>query len=78
MQETQAITVRTSEKNILSIDKIARLLDRSRNYLINEAIKSYIKTHQNQLKGVKLAMNEVKTGKTHSFEAVFEELEKDL
>jgi len=39
---TEAFTVRTEPDIIHQLDSIAGILDRSRNYLVNQAIKEYL------------------------------------
>ena len=39
---TEAFSVRTDPKKVRKLDKLARQQDRSRNYLVNQAIDQYL------------------------------------
>jgi len=58
----EAFTVRTESNIVNQLDDIAQSLDRSRNYLVNQAIKEYINVHGWQIdkvkKGIEAADNE--------------------
>ncbi len=40
------LSIRTEEANVEILDQIAGTLDRNRNWVVNEAIRSYIEWHQ--------------------------------
>ena len=46
---TEAFTVRTDPDIVDKLDHMADSLDRSRNYLVNQAIKEYLQTHAWQI-----------------------------
>ena len=39
---TKAITIRTEDETIAEIDGLARAMDRSRNYVVNQAMLAYV------------------------------------
>ena len=41
----EAFTVRTETDIVHQLDSMAESLDRSRNYLVNQAIKEYLEAH---------------------------------
>ncbi|MGD7037269.1 CopG family ribbon-helix-helix protein [Methylotuvimicrobium buryatense] len=45
MATTEAFTVRTEQDIMCQLDNIAESLDRSRNYIVNQALKEYLQ-HQ--------------------------------
>jgi predicted transcriptional regulator len=47
---TEAFTVRTDGETAHRLDALASRLDRSRNYLLNQAIKDHIAVHAWQIK----------------------------
>ena len=53
---TEAFTVRTDPEIVHQLDHMADSLDRSRNYLVNQAIKEYLQTHAWQIEKVTQGM----------------------
>jgi predicted transcriptional regulator len=49
---TEAFTVRTESDIVHQLDFMANSLDRSRNYLVNQAIKEYLETHAWQVEKI--------------------------
>ena len=43
---TDAFTVRSDSKKVKQLDKLASQLDRSRNYLVNQAIDQLLEVHR--------------------------------
>lgn len=50
---TEAFSVRTDSKKVKELDKLAKQMDRSRNYLINQAIDQLLELHAWQIGRVK-------------------------
>ncbi len=50
---TEAFSVRTDSKKVKKLDKLAKQMDRSRNYLVNQAIDQLLELHAWQIKRVK-------------------------
>ncbi len=52
---TEAFTVRTDSKKVKQLDKPAKQQDRSRNYLVNQAIEQMLEMQAWQVEGIKAA-----------------------
>ncbi len=56
---TEAFTVRADSKKVKQLDKLASQMDRSRNYLVNQAIDQLLEIHAWQIdrtkEGIKAA-----------------------
>jgi len=50
---TEAFTVRSDSKKVKQLDKLASELDRSRNYLVNQAIDQLLEIHAWQIERTK-------------------------
>jgi len=70
------ITVRTSMEVLDSIDKLAESMDRSRNWVVESALKSYIDLESWQVEGVREAILEADRGDLTSHGEVFSEIRK--
>lgn len=73
---TVTFSVRTEEETRNQIDQIAGLLDRNRNWVINEAIQNYLELHHWQLQKIQRGLEDVKAGRTSSHEEVFDQIER--
>jgi predicted transcriptional regulator len=73
---TIQISFRTEEKVREELDRIARSLDRSRNWVINEAIANYIDLHKWQLDQIKRGIRDSEEGRTFTTEEVEARLKK--
>jgi predicted transcriptional regulator len=49
---TEAFTIRTESDIVKQLDYLAGSLDRSRNYLVNQALKEYLNAHAWQLEKI--------------------------
>ena len=50
---TEAFSVRADSKKIKQLDKLAKQMDRSRNYMVNQAIDQLLELHAWQIERVK-------------------------
>jgi predicted transcriptional regulator len=50
---TEAFSVRTDSKKVRQLDRLAKQQDRSRNYLVNQAIDQLLELHAWQIERVK-------------------------
>ena len=50
---TEAFSVRTDSKKVKRLDKLAKQQDRSRNYLMNQAIDQLLELHDWQIERIK-------------------------
>ena len=55
-------TVRVSPEKQAQLDRLATLLDRSRTYLVSQAIDDYLDVHRWQIEQTKLAISEADAG----------------
>ncbi|SJM94013.1 CopG family ribbon-helix-helix protein [Crenothrix polyspora] len=72
---TEAFTVRAESDIVHQIDFLADSLDRSRNYLVNLALKEYLETHAWQIEKVSQGMAAADRGELVSHEHVMREIE---
>lgn len=66
---TQPITVRTAK--VADIDKLAAAMDRSRNYVINQAIEQYLEANAWQIERIKEGVAAARDGRTLPADDVF-------
>jgi predicted transcriptional regulator len=57
------MTVRVGEETRDALDTIATALDRDRSYVVNEALATYIETHQWQIEHIRRGLREAEAGK---------------
>jgi len=69
------ITVRTDPEIAAQIALLAEAMNRSRNWVIEEALKQYIQAQSWQLKGIKQAQASLDRGEGIPFDAVMEEID---
>jgi predicted transcriptional regulator len=69
------ITVRTDPEIAAKITALAEAMDRSRNWVIEEALKQYIETQSWQIEGIKQALESLARGEGIPFDDVMEEME---
>lgn len=68
---TPATTVRFAEKTRVDMDRYAKLTKRSRSYIINEAVESYLEDRIAYLADLDAAVASIDTQPTYSAETVF-------
>jgi len=64
----EAFTIRADNKQVEKLDALAKLHDRSRNYLVNEAIGQYLDLQTWQLEQVKAGIQAAEEGRFASDE----------
>lgn len=72
---TEAFTVRTEPDTVQRLDKLASRLDRSRNCLVNLAIKEYLDLHAWQIEKVQEGIEAAERGQWVAHEAVMAEMD---
>jgi len=72
----KTISFRAVAEKIDTLDSLAAAQDRSRSYLINEAITNYIELHAYQDALVRNGLEEMRKGRVVSHEGVVERLKK--
>ncbi|MGE5112961.1 MAG: CopG family ribbon-helix-helix protein [Acidobacteriaceae bacterium] len=70
----KTISFRALAKKIEELDELAATKDRSRSYLINEAINNYLELHVYQDALVRQGLEEMRKGRTTSHENVLKRL----
>ncbi len=73
---TEAFTVRTDPDIVHQLDHMADSLDRSRNYLVNQAIKEYLQTHAWQIEKVTQGMAAADRGELVEHDQLMLEIEE--
>jgi len=72
---TEAFTVRTDSETAHRLEKLASRLDRSRNYLVNQAIKEYLELHTWQIEKIQEGIEAADRGEVIAHEAVMVEMD---
>ena len=60
---TEAFTVRSDSKKVKQLDKLASQMDRSRNYLVNQAIDQLLEIHAWQIEQTKRGIKAADEGR---------------
>ena len=63
-------SVRMEEKKLERIDELAKATNRSRGWLINQAVDRYLEYEEWYLKAIEAGMEDVKAGRTISHEGL--------
>ena len=69
------ITVRTDPEVVAQIAALAEAMNRSRNWVIEEALKQYIETQSWQIEGIKQAQASLARGEGIPFDDVVAEMD---
>lgn len=72
---TEAFTVRAETDIVHQLDAMAGALDRSRNYLVNQALREYLKTHAWQIDKITQGIAAADRGEVIEHDAVITEIE---
>ena len=73
MAGSSTITIRTDPEISAKIAALAQAMERSRNWVIEDALKHYIETQAWQIEGIKQAQASLARGESVSFEGAMEE-----
>ena len=73
---TAPITVRTDKHTVSAIDALAGAMDRSRNYIVNQAIQQYLDANAWQVERIKAGMADARAGRVTAAEEVFASIGK--
>ncbi len=71
---TAPITIRTDKHTVSAIDALADAMDRSRNYVVNQAIQQYLDANAWQVERIKAGMAAARKGKVHPTDAVLADI----
>lgn len=69
------ITIRTNPDLAGKVSALASAMDRSRNWVIEEALRQYVETQAWQIEGIKAAINSLDRGEGIPHEQVMAEME---
>ena len=72
---TEAFTVRAESDIVHQLDSMAGALDRSRNYLVNQALREYLKTHARQIEKITQGITAADRDEVITHEDVIKEME---
>ncbi len=72
---TEAFTVRAETDIVHQLDSMAGALDRSRNYLVNQALREYLKTHAWQVEKISQGIAAADRGELVDHDDVMREME---
>lgn len=73
---TEAFTVRTESDIVHRLDFLADTLDRSRNYLVNQALKEYLEQHAWQIDKIIQGIAAADRGELVDHDVVMKEMEE--
>lgn len=74
MKPTEPITIRTSKDIVNQIDTLAADMDRSRSYVVNQAIQQYLAYHQVLQKKIEQGLDDAKKGRLMASDEVMKEI----
>ena len=69
---TEPITIRTAKDIVSEIDALAAAMDRSRNYIVNQALRQYLETNAWQIERIKEGLDAEREGRVHPADEVFD------
>ncbi len=61
--DKEAFSVRTESKKVKQLDKLAKQMDRSRNYMVNQAIDQLLEVHAWQIERTKAGIKAADEGR---------------
>ncbi len=68
---TEPMTVRALKDTVSEIDALAASMDRSRNYIVNQAIRQYLDANAWQIERIKEGLADARAGQVIPAEEVF-------
>jgi predicted transcriptional regulator len=68
---TEPITVRTPRATITGIDALATVMDRSRNYIVNQALQQYLDANAWQVERIEAGLAAARAGDVRPADDVF-------
>ena len=71
---SEPITVRIRKQTVSEIDALAASMDRSRNYIVNEAIRHYLDANRWQIERIKEGVAAARAGQVKPAEQVYAEI----
>lgn len=71
---TEPITIRAAKDVVSGIDALAAAMDRSRNYIVNQALRQYLETNAWQVARIEEGIAAAREGKVRPAEDVFDDI----
>ncbi|MGO8866304.1 MAG: CopG family ribbon-helix-helix protein [Alphaproteobacteria bacterium] len=71
---TEPITVRAAKDIVSKIDALAAAMDRSRNYIVNQALRQYLETNAWQIERIEAGIAAAREGRVRPAEEVFADI----
>ena len=71
---TEAITIRIDRQTVERLDKLAKALDRSRNYVVKRALEAYLEEQSWQIQAIEEGLESLDRGAGRPHEQVMAEL----
>lgn len=71
---TAPITIRTDKSTVNAIDELAEAMDRSRNYIVNQAIEQYLDANAWQVERIKEGLADARAGRVFPADDVLAEI----
>lgn len=71
---TEAFTIRTETDIVQQLDCLSDVLDRSRNYIVNQALKEYLQSHAWQIEKITQGIAAAERGELVDHDAVMCEM----
>ncbi len=71
---TEAITIRTDRQTVERLDKLAKALDRSRNYVVKQALEAYLDEQSWQVQAIEDGLVSLDRGAGRPHEQVMAEM----
>jgi len=71
---TAPITIRTAKETVDEIDALAGVMDRSRNYIVNQALQQYLATNAWQIERIKAGIDAAREGHVRPADDVFTDI----
>ena len=68
---TAPVTIRAAKEMVEEIDALASAMDRSRNYVINQAIQQYLDANAWQVERIKAGLDDARAGRVKPAGNVF-------
>jgi len=71
---TAPITIRAAKEMVSEIDALAAAMDRSRNYIVNQALQQYLATNAWQIERIKAGIAAAREGRVRPADDVFADI----
>jgi predicted transcriptional regulator len=75
---TEAITIRADRLTVERLDNLAKALDRSRNYVVKQALEAYLEEQSWQIQAIEEGLESLERGAGRPHEQVMAELRAKL